>query len=254
MEWLLGFIAGVVIATVTTPVGVSGAVFLLPFQLSVLSVPSPAVTPTNLVYNVISVPGGLLRFARNGSLRSPLTSAILLGTVPGVVLGALVRVFVLPDGMVFRLLVAALLLPLGMWLILRRERADGDRLPPAPAVTSLGFGAGLVGGVYGIGGGALLAPILVGLGCGALIVAPATLIATFVTSVAGVLTYVCLAVAGHPQASPEWGIAVACGTGGLVGGYLGAALQPHVPSRTLTRILGAVCVALAVAYLTVSLV
>ena len=48
---------GLVIATLTTPVGVSGAVFLLPVQFSVLGVPSPAVTPTNLLFNVVAGPG-----------------------------------------------------------------------------------------------------------------------------------------------------------------------------------------------------
>jgi len=37
------------VAVVTAPVGVSGAVFLLPVQLDLLRVPSPAVTPTNLL-------------------------------------------------------------------------------------------------------------------------------------------------------------------------------------------------------------
>ncbi len=45
---VLGFAAGLLISVVTAPVGVSGAVFLLPVQVSVLGVPSPAVTPTNL--------------------------------------------------------------------------------------------------------------------------------------------------------------------------------------------------------------
>jgi uncharacterized membrane protein YfcA len=53
---LIGFTAGVLIAVVTAPVGVSGAVFLLPVLLSVLGVPSPAVTPTNLLYNVVAGP------------------------------------------------------------------------------------------------------------------------------------------------------------------------------------------------------
>ncbi|MFF5230234.1 hypothetical protein [Dactylosporangium sp. NPDC000521] len=43
----------------------SGAVFLFlflfPVQLSVLHVPSPAVTPTNLLFNVVSGPGALAR-------------------------------------------------------------------------------------------------------------------------------------------------------------------------------------------------
>ena len=90
-DLLVGFAAGLVIATVTAPVGVSGAVFLLPVQLTVLGVPNPAVTPTNLLYNVIAGPGALVRYRRSGHLRGPLTRLLLLGTIPGVILGALIR-------------------------------------------------------------------------------------------------------------------------------------------------------------------
>ncbi len=252
MSWLLGFLAGVVIAAVTTPVGVSGAVFLLPFQLSILGVPSPAVTPTNLLYNVISVPGGLLRYTRQASLRSPLTKLILTGTVPGVVVGALVRVFALPDGTLFRILVAALLLPLGVWLIVRPPQRDVRPPPASGVVVGLGLLAGLIGGIYGIGGGALLAPVLMGLGYAASTVAPATLVATFLTSVMGAATYESLGLTGHPQAAPVWSIALACGLGGLVGGYLGAAMQPRLSQRLLSRGLGGLSVAVAVAYLAMS--
>jgi uncharacterized membrane protein YfcA len=58
----VGFAAGMVIAAVTAPVGVSGAVFLLPVQLSVPHVPSPAVTPTDLMFNVIATPAALIRY------------------------------------------------------------------------------------------------------------------------------------------------------------------------------------------------
>jgi hypothetical protein len=53
-DMLLGFFAGVAIATVSAPVCVSGAVFLLPAQLSVLHVPNPAVTPSNLPFRASS--------------------------------------------------------------------------------------------------------------------------------------------------------------------------------------------------------
>jgi hypothetical protein len=53
--------AAYVIAVLAAPAGVSGAVLLLPFQVSVLGTPSPAVTPTNLLYNVLSTPGALYR-------------------------------------------------------------------------------------------------------------------------------------------------------------------------------------------------
>lgn len=75
---LRGFAAGRVISVVTAPVGVSGAVFLL----RVLGVPSAAVTPTNLLYNVVAGPGALLRHARAGRLGAPLTCLLLAGTAP----------------------------------------------------------------------------------------------------------------------------------------------------------------------------
>ena len=91
---LLGFVAGLVIAVVTSPVGVSGAVFLLPVQLSVLGVPSPQVTPTNLVYNLVSGPGALIRYVRRRQLDLRLTRSLVVGSGPGVALGAVLRVHV----------------------------------------------------------------------------------------------------------------------------------------------------------------
>lgn len=94
MTWpsgLLGLAAGLLIAMVTTPVGVSGAVFLLPVQLSVLDVPSPAVTPTNLLFNVVAAPGALLRYRRQGTLSGPLTRQLVAGTMPGDIAGAIIR-------------------------------------------------------------------------------------------------------------------------------------------------------------------
>ena len=49
-EWPVGALCAFILALVATPAGVSGAVLLLPIQLSVLNVPSPAVTPTNLLF------------------------------------------------------------------------------------------------------------------------------------------------------------------------------------------------------------
>src|SRR5215216_4600035 len=114
----LGALIAFAIASVTTPVGVSGAVFLIPVQVSVLHTPSPAVTPTNLLYNLIAIPGALARFHREGRLRGPLTRLMVLGTLPGVVAGAVIRVELLPGPEAFLLVVAAVLVPLGAWLAL----------------------------------------------------------------------------------------------------------------------------------------
>ena len=70
------------IATLTTPVGVSGAVFLLPVQAQRPRVPSPAVSATNLLYNVISVPGALLRYGSAGRSWVPLAVGCWPGQSP----------------------------------------------------------------------------------------------------------------------------------------------------------------------------
>jgi uncharacterized membrane protein YfcA len=248
---LAGFAAGLLIAAVTAPVGVSGAVFLLPIQLSVLGVPSPAVTPTNLLFNVVAGPGALLRYRRGGALGGPLTRRLVLGTLPGVVIGAFIRVFALPGPGVFRLLVAALLLPLGGWLCARTLWPAPARPSAEPAprtVTALALVVGVVGGIYGIGGGSLLGPILVGRGVPVAKVAPAALASTFLTSVVGSVTYSLLALTSSGSIAPVWSLGLACGLGGLVGGYLGAYLQPRLPENTLRLLLGALAVVLGGLY------
>jgi uncharacterized protein len=64
----------------------------------------------------------------------------------------------------------------------------------APALALLAAAVGCVGGIHGIGGGSILAPVLIGTGRPPLEVAPAALVSTFVTSVAGVVTFTMLSI------------------------------------------------------------
>jgi hypothetical protein len=61
---------------------------------------------------------------------------------------------------------------------------------------------GTVGGVYGIGGGSILGPILLAVGYSAYEVAPATLAAAFLTSIGGIVTYQVLQTT-HGGTSPR---------------------------------------------------
>jgi uncharacterized membrane protein YfcA len=256
---VVSFAAGLFLAVATAPVGVSGAVFLLPFQMSVLQVPNPAVTPTNLLFNIVAIPGALARYRIRAPLRSPLTTVLLAGTVPGVIVGAVIRVFLIPGPQLFRLIVAVLLMPLGIWLCLpdrtRRQSRQRQRGQPSNrSIAALAVVVGVVGGIYGIGGGSLLSPILVGRGLPIPTIAPAALTSTFVTSIAGAITYGILAATnpGH-HIAPDWAIGFAAGAGGLIGGYLGAWLQPLLPERMLRTILGIMAIATAALYAAQSL-
>ncbi|MGN6258327.1 MAG: TSUP family transporter [Solirubrobacterales bacterium] len=247
---ILGAAVAFCLAILTTPVGVSGAVFLVPFQISVIHIPSPAVTPTNLLYNLIAIPGALLRFRRERRLGGPLTRLLVLGTLPGVVAGAVIRVFLLGSGEAFLVVVAAVLIPLGAWLAFAT--------PPAPAgipdhrrrrlIVALALAVGTIGGIYGIGGGSILGPILVGLGFSVFEVAPAALAATFLTSFAGVATYAIISFGASGDVAPEWALGAGMGIGGLAGAYLGARLQSRLPEMMLRRALGVLALALGGRY------
>jgi uncharacterized protein len=248
----VGFGAGLVIAMFTAPVGISGAVFLLPVQFSVLHVPSPSVTPTNLLFNVVAAPGALLRYRRQGQLLGPLTRQLVTGTLPGVVVGSAIHVYFAAGPRTFHLLAAAVLGPMGVWLLLREVRPATATVSAGLSprtITALALGVGVLGGIYGIGGGSILGPILVGSGMSVATVAPAALASTFITSIAGAGTYAVLAFTTSGDIAPNWTLGLACGLGGLIGGYLGARLQPRLREGALRILLGTLAVALAAAYL-----
>jgi hypothetical protein len=54
---LVPLLVAFAVSALAAPAGVSGAFLLLPFQVSVLGFTSPAVSPTNLVYNALATPG-----------------------------------------------------------------------------------------------------------------------------------------------------------------------------------------------------
>jgi uncharacterized membrane protein YfcA len=246
--------AAFVIAVLATPAGISGAVLLLPFQVSVLGTPSPAVTPTNLLYNVVATPGALYRYWRQGQTGGRLARLLIAGTLPGVVAGSVIRVRLLPSAHVFDYVVAAVLLPLGAWLALTRPtRAGGEARPvraiPVPVLILLAVAVGCVGGIYGIGGGSILAPVLISTGRPPDEVAPAALASTFVTSAAGVITFMILSIHHHGPIAPDWPTGIALGIGGLAGAYTGARIQRRLPEVLIRRVMGVLVAAIGARYL-----
>jgi uncharacterized protein len=79
-----------------------GCLLLLPYQMSVMGYVAPSVSGTNQVY-VIRIPSGVYRYVREKRMVWPLTWAVIIGTLPGVFIGAWVRVVYLPDPKQFKL-------------------------------------------------------------------------------------------------------------------------------------------------------
>jgi len=272
-----------VIAVLVTPAGLSGAFLLLPFQMSVLGFVSPAVSPTNLIYNVVAIPGGVYRYFHEKRMVWPLAWVTMAGTLPGVFLGAIIRIRYLPGPRECKFFVGCVLLYLGVRL-LRQWTRRGERkaFTPLPLdavvkttfvswkrieytfwggtfsfrpsiLLTLSLVVGLIGGIYGVGGGAIIAPfVVVALGLPVHTIAGATLLGTFVTSIAGVLSFELL---GHTSFSggwtvrPDWALGALFGIGGLFGTYAGARIQRYLPERWIRLFLGILVTGIGVGYI-----
>jgi len=109
---------------------------------------------------------------------------------------------------------------------------------------------GIIGGIYGIGGGAIIAPFCVAVfGLPVYTVAGAALAGTLLTSVAGVILYSVLPAPPGLPTHPDWTLGLLFGLGGIAGMYLGARFQKFVPQKVLKIILGVLLVFLALQYL-----
>jgi uncharacterized membrane protein YfcA len=83
-------------------------------------------------------------------------------------------------------------------------------------------------------------------------VAPATLAATFLTSIAGIATYQVLQLTQHGTIAPQWILGAFLGAGGFFGSYCGARLQRRLPETSLRRLLGLIASLVAVRYFEVA--
>jgi len=295
------------VSSITAPAGVSGAFLLLPFQMSALNYTSPSVSPTNLIYNIVAIPGGLYRYIKEGRMAWPLAWVVVAGTLPGVFFGSWVRIQYLPDPKAFKLFVGLVLLYLGLRLLVdltggaKNKKAQNKALEnkfkqrveqlkaetsqklaaglPAEAIVrtktfslrkieyefwgetysfgtaaifALALAVGLIGGIYGIGGGAIIAPFCVSiLGLPVYTVAGAALAGTLITSVAGVAFYSLLALTSlgaSAGVTPDWALGALFGLGGLLGTYCGAYLQKFLKEGLVKGVMSALIIFLALRY------
>jgi uncharacterized protein len=91
--------------------------------------------------------------------------------------------------------------------------------------------------------------MLLAAGFSAYEVAPATLAATFLTSIAGIATYEVLQLSPGGTIAPDWLLGLWLGAGGFAGSYLGARLQRHLPEQSIRKLLGLIACLVAVRYI-----
>jgi uncharacterized membrane protein YfcA len=283
------FLVAFVASFLSSMGGLSGAFLLLPFQVSVLGFTSPAVSPTNLVYNIVAIPSGVYRYIKEGRMAWMLAGIIIAGTIPGVFIGAILRIKYLPDPKRFKVFVGCVLLYIGFRLVRnliqgknkKSIKDNTDNVGQAQrqgiqtvkfsmtkstyrfsgedftfntmGLFSLTFVVGIVGGVYGIGGGAIIAPFLVTFyGLPVYTIAGAALLGTLMTSVAGVIFYTIIApyyADSGLAVSPDWALGILFGAGGFIGMYCGARLQKFMPAKIIIGILAVLILFISLRYI-----
>jgi len=114
----------------------------------------------------------------------------------------------------------------------------------------LSLAVGVVGGAYGIGGGAIIVPFCVTVyRLPVYTIAGAALMGTFVTSLAGSLFFTFMSPVNGMSTLPDWPLGILFGTGGFIGIYLGARFQKFVPQKAIKVVLAAVIILLSGKYI-----
>ncbi len=282
--WWFPPLVSFVISFITSTAGLSGAFILLPFQVSILGYTTPGVTPTCLLFNVIAIPGGVYRLYREKRMVWPLVWTIILGTFPGLIVGVIIRVKYLFDAGPFKLFVGCVLLYIATRLFLNtfkksedagKQRKNSNNFQvlqkqfslktitfefngqeyraSVPVLFCLSTLVGVVGGIYGIGGGAIIAPFLVTFYRLPIhTISGAALCSTFFTSIFGVIFYIVIGplfTTDASSVSPDWLLGSLLGIGGFFGIYLGARLQKYLPAKLIKIILGLIMVGIAARYI-----
>lgn len=240
---VIGLIAGVM----SGMFGIGGGIIIVPMLILFTGFSLTLATGTSLV--ALLLPVGILAviaYYRNRLIDLRAAALIALGLTPATLLGANIALGV--DQTTLRVLYALFLLyaswryiePIKWWQERQAKTpkpAKSDTVPkPPPApwylLLILGFLAGIVSGMFGVGGGIVIVPVLVSfmkydqkLAIG--------------TSLAVLLPVGLPAVLRYAQANQlDWGAAVPVAVGLVLGAVVGAQISISLPSATVKRLYG----------------
>ena len=282
---IIPLLIGFTVSAVSSPTGISGAFLILPISMNFLGFTSPAVSPTNYFFNVLASPAGLWRLHREKRLMWGLGLLITLSSLPGILAGTVLRGTWLREAADFKVFVALVLAALGVGLarsivggdplVSRAERSfafnhgdvsglqvrsygfrriifdfsGGHFTVPTLPLAAVSLAVGLVGGVYGIGGAAIIAPLLISLfHLPIYVVSGASLLAGWASSIFGLFSYIIFwpLISGQAPIVPDVRLGFLFGLGGMLGVYCGSALQRFLPPRPLKIIMLVLIAAMAV--------
>lgn len=254
MEFLFAAVIGVAIGVVVGLLGAGGGILSVPVLVYILGQSPHDATSGSLVIVLLSAITGLWAHARNGNVRWKEGFTVGLFSSVAAVIGA--RIVPHIQGDVLMILFAILVTGVGIYMLWRGiqqrrvefgkapapvEAKEGEEKSPALwAIALAGSLVGLASGIFGIGGGFAVVPILIYMFHFTNRQATGTSILVMsISSAAGLLGRI-----GTPV-SIDWPIVLLFAAGSMLGSLLGEPIGRRLRPSTLTLAFGSFLIIVA---------
>lgn len=214
--------------------GVGGGIVMVPLLIWLTGMDQRRASATSLAAILPSVLIGSIGYLAHNEVDLVAAVALGAGTVPGALIGTrLLRVLPLAAlrwGFVLLLVVIAVRL-----ILVETDRGGDVAMTPLTIVllVLVGVFTGIASGLFGVGGGVIMVPVLVaGFGAGDLVAKGTSLVAMIASSAVGT-------VANSRGGLVDLRAALVVGAGGVTASYLGVLVALAMPARLSAVLFGA---------------
>ena len=236
--WLipLGFAAGLL----GSIIGLGGGIIIVPV-LTFFGF-SPALAASNSIFAVFSnAIASSISYAKQRRIEYSIGLKLGLLSIPGTVVGAFISSEITPS--IFKILFALILISASIYIFSKRKIEQKNyNLSKQIMILAIGasFFAGIISGLFGVGGGIIFVPLMVvAMGLTMKNAAPTSQFILLFASASALVTHTIL---GHPDFYQALLLAI----GAFVGGLVGARLSLEIKENSLKILISVVMIAAAV--------
>ncbi len=216
--------------------GVGGGIVMVPLLLLVARLEDRRAAATSLAAIVPASAAGVITYAAHGDVAVGVAAVVAAGAMGGSLLGTRLLRRLHVD--VFRWLLAALLVAAAVQMVVALPTRDGDLAltwASAPAMLALGLVTGILSGLFGIGGGIVVVPVLVAaFGASDLVAKGTSLLVIIPTAITGTVAN---ARRGMVDVRSGLAVGLAAAAASAVGALLAGRLSPRASAMLFAALL-----------------
>lgn len=236
--WLipLGFTAGIL----GSIIGLGGGIIIVPV-LTFFGF-SPALAASNSIFAVFSnAAASSISYAKQRRIEYVLGLKLGLLSIPGTILGAYISSEITPS--IFKILFALILISASVYIFSKRKIEEKNHnFSKQIMILAIGasFFAGIISGLFGVGGGIIFVPLMVvAMGLSMKNAAPTSQFILLIASGSALVAHTLL---GHP----DFYQALLLSIGAFTGGLIGARLSLEIKENSLKILISIVMIAAAI--------